>query len=82
MARMTKEERAQRKAERAAQDTRMKAAREEAIRIVATGKCPQCGEGFRRNLAMAGWYQCVQYGDGHFRKDQSKPSCSFQCFTE
>lgn len=48
--------------------------------IVATGKCPQCGAGFRRNLAMTGWVQCEQFGDGHFRKDQSKPSCSFQCF--
>jgi hypothetical protein len=26
--------------------------------------------------------QCEQYGDGHFRADQSKPRCGFRTFTE
>jgi hypothetical protein len=50
--------------------------------IVATGTCPQCGSGLRRNLAITGWWQCSQYGADGFRKDSSKPSCSFQTFTE
>jgi uncharacterized protein (DUF983 family) len=53
----------------------------EAIAIVQTGRCPQCGSGLRRNLALTGWYQCSQYGAVGFRADDSKPSCSFQCFT-
>ena len=71
----------QTKAEKAAYKAKMEAQRAEAIRIVTAGKCPQCGEGFRQNLAMTGWYQCVQFGAEGFRKDASKPSCSFQCFT-
>jgi hypothetical protein len=54
----------------------------EAVRIVSSGCCPQCGAGIRRNLALAGWYQCQQYGAPGFRQDSSKPSCSFQTFTE
>lgn len=52
------------------------------VAIVQTGKCPQCGAPLRRNLALAGWWQCSQYGADGFRKDNSKPSCSFQTFTE
>lgn len=50
--------------------------------VVATGKCPQCGAGLCRNLSMAGWWQCEQYGSEDFRKDPTKPSCSWQAFTE
>ena len=49
--------------------------------IVATGKCPDCGAGLRRNLSMTGWWQCEQLGAETFRKDPTKPPCSFQCFT-
>jgi hypothetical protein len=53
----------------------------QAIEIVKTGKCPQCGSALRRNNALTGWWQCEQYGSDGFRKDDSKPSCSFQTFT-
>lgn len=75
MARMTKAEKA---AEKAKREARYAAARE----VVRGGKCPQCGCGLRRNLALTGWWQCEQYGAAGFRKDDAKPSCSFQTFTE
>jgi ribosomal protein L37AE/L43A len=50
--------------------------------IVATGACPTCGAALRRNLSLAGWWQCSQLGAEGFRADASKPSCSFQTFTE
>ncbi len=56
--------------------------RSEASRIVATGKCPDCGANLKRNLALTGWWQCEQFGAEGFRKDSSKPSCNFQCFTD
>jgi hypothetical protein len=56
--------------------------RSEARAVVATGLCPRCGARLRRNGALAGWYQCEQYGADGFRKDSSKPACSFQTFTE
>jgi len=46
--------------------------------IVATRKCPQCGQGLTRNLAAPlGWWQCVGYGVEGFRKPGSK-ECNFQ----
>ena len=36
----------------------------------------------RRNLSMAGWWQCAQLGAVGFRADASRPSCSWQGFTE
>lgn len=48
--------------------------------ILRTGVCPQCGAGLHHNYSMTGWYQCDQYGAEGFRKDSSKPSCSFQFF--
>lgn len=50
--------------------------------IVAKGVCPQCGSALRSNLAISGWWQCEQYGAVGFRKDSTRPSCSFQTFTE
>jgi len=50
--------------------------------IVGSGKCPQCGSGLKRNTAIAGWYQCEQFGAEQFRKDPTKPACNFQTFTE
>ena len=61
---------------------RIEAAQQKARTIVATGMCPTCGAGLRRKLALSGWWQCEQYGAEEFRKDASKPSCLFQCFTE
>lgn len=54
---------------------------DEAAAIVATGKCPDCGSGLRRNLALTGWWTCEQRGADGFRKDSTKPSCEFQTFT-
>lgn len=67
---------------RAEAKARIEAAKVEAQRIVASGKCPNCGGGLRRNLSMAGWWQCEQFGSEGFRKDPSRPSCNFQTFTE
>jgi hypothetical protein len=67
---------------RKAHAAKMAAIHADTRRIVATGCCPQCGSGFRRNLALTGWWQCEQYGTTGFRKDDGKPSCSWQGFTE
>lgn len=64
-----------------AQKARMDAAYAEADRIVATGKCPDCGRKLRRNLSLTGWHQCEQLGAVGFRKDADQPSCNFQTFT-
>lgn len=53
----------------------------EALAIVATGVCPQCGSPLRRNSAMTGWWQCSQYGAVGFRADANKVTCGFQTFT-
>lgn len=54
----------------------------EAVEVVRSGKCPHCGAGLRRNNSMSGWWQCEQFGAEGFRKDDNKPSCNFQTFTE
>ena len=59
----------------------MDAIRAESERIVATGKCPDCGAPLRYNNAITGWWQCSQLGADGFRADSTKPSCGFQCFT-
>ena len=48
--------------------------------IVKANKCPLCGCPLRRNLNMAGWYQCEQFGARCFRKDSRAPRCDFQTF--
>ena len=65
-----------------AQNERIAAAQAETRRIVATGVCPECGGGLRRNLSLTGWWQCEQLGAENFRKDPTKPSCRWQGFTE
>lgn len=72
----------QRAREKVAREERMQRAREEAQRVVATGRCPDCARELRRNLSIAGWWQCSQFGAAGFRADDSQPSCDFQCFTE
>ena len=67
---------------RAEAKARIEAAKAEAQRIVASGKCPNCGGELRRNLSITGWWQCEQFGAEGFRKDSSRPSCDFQTFTE
>lgn len=53
----------------------------EAHAIVAAGTCPMCGSRLRRNLSLAGWWQCEQYGAEGFRARPEAPSCPFQTFT-
>lgn len=59
----------------------MEKSQRETQAIVETGCCPRCGSGLRRNLSLTGWWQCEQFGDGSFRKDQNKPQCGWQGFT-
>ncbi len=33
----------------------------ESRRIVATGRCPDCGSSLKRNNALFGWWQCEQF---------------------
>ena len=63
---------------------RIAAAQNATARVVATGVCPQCGTGLRRNLSMAGWWQCDALGEPSFRRpeNRAKPACSWQGFTE
>lgn len=79
---MTREERAQRRASRKAQQERIDRAKAEARVVVAAGVCPDCGRPLRQNLSLTGWWQCEQFGAVGFRKDSTQPSCSFQCFTD
>ena len=52
--------------------------RADAIAIISTGKCPQCGRALKRNLAIFGWWQCEQYGASTHRADATAPACSYQ----
>lgn len=70
------------RSERAAYRAKMERLYEINKGIVAAGKCPDCGAGLRRNLSIAGWWQCQQFGAVGFRKDAAKSSCDFQIFTE
>lgn len=70
------------KTERAAHQARMIELHEKARAIVATGKCPDCGEALRHNNAMRGWWQCAQFGAEGFRVRPADPSCHFQTFTD
>jgi len=71
-----------RQAERKAARERVEAAKRQAQAIVRSGRCPDCGSDLRRNSALAGWWQCEQYGDGHFRARPADPPCNWQGFTE
>ena len=78
---MTTSTRAQKSTDRKAQQARIAAAQAEASKALADCKCPQCGQGVRRNLALTGWVQCDGYGAEGFRKRGSVP-CSWQGFTQ
>jgi len=82
MARMTTMERRARKEEREAAAKRIAEAQAETRRIVKTGACPQCGSKLRRNLSLAGWYQCEQLGAVTHRARPNEAPCSWQGFTE
>jgi len=61
---------------------RIDAAQAEMRVHVARGVCPDCGRKLKRNMSIAGWWQCEQYGAVGFRKDPEQPHCGFQGFTE
>ena len=64
-------------------EKRMAECLSEAKAIVSDNKCPRCGAKLVRNNALAGWFQCVQYGT--WKKTHGSvqlPDCGFQCFTE
>lgn len=70
------------RADRQAHRARMEQLREEARAVVVGGTCPDCGSLLRRNLALAGWWQCEQFGAVTHRARPDEPQCSFQCFTD
>lgn len=70
------------KTERAAHKDRLTKIHADVTAVVRTGKCPSCGAGLRRNISITGWWQCAQVGAEGFRADSTKPSCSWQGFTE
>ena len=78
---MTKEDRQARREARAKQVARLEKIKAETVAAVAEGTCPTCLAGLRRNSAITGWWQCEQFGADGFRKDSTKPSCSWQGFT-
>jgi len=58
------------------------AIRAQAVAVVATGACPDCGSALRRNNSIAGWWMCEQRGADAFRARPQDAPCAFQCFTE
>ena len=64
-------------------DVRMDNIRARDYRYWKSHACPECGSKLVRNNALAGWWQCSQYGNWKLSVgDLNKPNCSFQCFTE
>ncbi len=70
------------KQDKAASKARIEAQQVETRAVVEKGVCPTCGAGIKHNLSLTGWVQCNQYGSVGFRKDSSKPACSWQGFTQ
>ncbi len=79
---MTTEERKARNEERKASKARIEQAQAATRAVVATGKCPDCGSGLKRNLSLTGWWTCEQRGAAGFRARADAPACSWQGFTE
>lgn len=78
---MTLTERREKRAAQAASEARIRAEHEITKTVVASGKCPFCHAGVKRNNSLTGWWQCEQFGAEQFRKDSTKPPCSWQGFT-
>jgi len=78
---MTKQERAARKQASVESAARIAAHHAETQAVVTSGRCPVCGAGLRRNLALTGWWQCEQFGSDGFRKNSALPACGWQGFT-
>lgn len=74
--------RAETKARIAAMTARIEFLKTEASKVVATGKCPDCGANIHQNLSLAGWFKCDRGGSASFRRDHSGAHCSWQVFTE
>jgi len=71
-------------ATRTAHQQRMHSLHQQAQKIVTTGRCPDCGTGLVRNLALAGWWQCGGYATATHRQPEYRAvaKCGFQTFTE
>jgi hypothetical protein len=71
-------------ADRKASAARIAAQQAATRAVVATGVCPECGTGLRRNLSLAGWWQCDALGLAQFRRPENrdKAGCNWQGFTE
>lgn len=78
----TLEEKRAARAARKASEARIAESQAKVRAIVATGVCPHCSRGLRRNLSLAGWWQCEQFGAEGFRAESSLPACNWQGFTE
>jgi hypothetical protein len=65
--------RQQKAAERKAFRARQAQLRTEGLAVVATGRCPCCGQGIHQNLSITGWWQCDGYGADGFRKNGATP---------
>ena len=78
---MTKQQRIARASIRRDQMARIEESKRKAREVVATGRCPECGQPLVRNSALAGWWQCSGYGAEGFRV-AGATHCSFQTFTE
>jgi hypothetical protein len=50
--------------------------------IVDSRECPLCKGPLRYNSAIAGWWQCAQFGAPQFRMDKDRPACSWQGMTD
>ena len=80
---MTKAQKAaETRKQNAAFKARMALIHSQVAAVIASGKCPDCGSALRRNLSLAGWYQCEQYGAETHRARASDPTCNWQGFTE
>lgn len=79
---VTREDRLARRRAREESTARVQAAITAARTAVAVNACPECGRPLCRNSAIAGWWQCSQFGAEGFRADATQPSCNWQGFTE
>ena len=66
---------------RKAQQERIAQAQAETQAVVNTGVCPHCGSALRRNMSIAGWWQCEQLGAETHRKRPQDAAGNWQGFT-
>lgn len=79
---MTSAQRVERANQRAESMRRSAESQAEASRALRWNVCPRCGQSVKRNHALTGWVQCVQFGSEQFRRIPFLPACDWQGFTE